>query len=104
MTSGQRLMSFSRLVRDQEVEGSNPFVPTIFSLSAFCLRDRGPLSGLRTKETHLFQQRLITRVLAEAFHQRTGFQFGSAGIALPNRALQPLECFIAFSAIGVNLC
>jgi hypothetical protein len=31
---------------------------------------------------HLFQQFSIARVLAEAFHQWTGFQFGRAGVAL----------------------
>jgi len=31
---------------------------------------------------HLFQQFSIARVLAEAFHQWTGFQLGRAGVAL----------------------
>jgi len=54
-------------------------------------------------QAHLLQQFSIAPVLAQAFHQRTRFQFGRAGVALLKRAFQPLECLVSFPAKGIDL-
>ena len=52
-------------------------------------------------QPHLFQKFNVTRVSAQASHERIGFKFGGAGISLLKSAVQPLERLLGFLAIGV---
>src|ERR1700721_1709189 len=54
-------------------------------------------------QPHFLQQFGATRVMKQAFHQRTGFHLGQAGVALSIGALEPSERVVGLSAKCVNL-
>src|ERR1700723_171293 len=54
-------------------------------------------------EPHFFQQFGAPWIRQKTFHQRAGFHFWRARVALPIGAFEPLKCLINFSAISVDL-
>src|SRR6266481_9025356 len=54
-------------------------------------------------QPHLFQKFNVTRVSAQASHERIGFKIGGAGISLLKSAVHPLERLLGVLAIGVHL-
>src|SRR4030088_1569706 len=55
------------------------------------------------RQAHFLEKFVVSLVVAKASHQRIGFQFGSARVALSIGTTEPLECFVSLSAIFLDL-